>query len=180
MKVAELFEGKRPGLWDNIHAKQKRIKAGSGKQMRKPGSKGAPSRKDFDNSRADEGKVGSAAQPKLFEGYGDWAILPATMALYGRRTVDIITAASTWEDEVILVCKNEQNRTCFVGSTGGESSFEYYKNDIGKSFSAFHDQTGASKGRYTVKNVVRIKKGEIVDQVNDVGIKEKASLSVFK
>jgi len=34
-------EGKR-GLWDNIHAKQKRIKAGSGESMRKPGSEGAP------------------------------------------------------------------------------------------------------------------------------------------
>jgi hypothetical protein len=30
------------GLWDNIHAKQKRIKNGSGEKMRKPGSKGAP------------------------------------------------------------------------------------------------------------------------------------------
>lgn len=36
-----LEEGKR-GLWDNIHAKQKRIKAGSGERMRKPGSEGAP------------------------------------------------------------------------------------------------------------------------------------------
>jgi len=34
-------EGKR-GLWDNIHAKQERIKNGSGEHMRKPGSKGAP------------------------------------------------------------------------------------------------------------------------------------------
>jgi len=30
------------GLWDNIHAKQERIKNGSGEHMRKPGSKGAP------------------------------------------------------------------------------------------------------------------------------------------
>lgn len=30
------------GLWANIHAKRKRIKAGSGEKMRKPGSKGAP------------------------------------------------------------------------------------------------------------------------------------------
>ena len=30
------------GLWANIHAKRKRIKAGSGERMRKPGSKGAP------------------------------------------------------------------------------------------------------------------------------------------
>ena len=34
-------EGKR-GLWDNIHAKQKRIKDGSGEKMRTPGSEGAP------------------------------------------------------------------------------------------------------------------------------------------
>ena len=30
------------GLWDNIHAKQERIKHGSGEHMRKPGSPGAP------------------------------------------------------------------------------------------------------------------------------------------
>ncbi len=41
-----LDEGKR-GLWDNIHAKRKRIKAGSGEKMRKPGSKGAPTNADF-------------------------------------------------------------------------------------------------------------------------------------
>jgi hypothetical protein len=41
-----LDEGKR-GLWDNIHAKRKRIKAGSGERMRKPGSKGAPTNADF-------------------------------------------------------------------------------------------------------------------------------------
>lgn len=35
------------GLWDNIHAKRKRIKAGSGERMRKPGSKGAPTAQDF-------------------------------------------------------------------------------------------------------------------------------------
>lgn len=34
--------GAKRGLWDNIHAKRKRIKAGSGERMRKPGSKGAP------------------------------------------------------------------------------------------------------------------------------------------
>ena len=39
------------GLWDNIHAKRKRIKAGSGEKMRKPGSKGAPSAKDLRDSQ---------------------------------------------------------------------------------------------------------------------------------
>ena len=35
------------GLWDNIHDKRKRIKAGSGERMRKPGSKGAPTASAF-------------------------------------------------------------------------------------------------------------------------------------
>lgn len=35
------------GLWDNIHAKRKRIKAGSGEKMRKPGSEGAPTKQNF-------------------------------------------------------------------------------------------------------------------------------------
>jgi hypothetical protein len=40
----------KPGLYANIHAKQERIKAGSGEKMRKPGAKGAPSAKDFKDS----------------------------------------------------------------------------------------------------------------------------------
>ena len=35
------------GLWANIHAKRKRIAAGSGEKMRKPGAKGAPTKKAF-------------------------------------------------------------------------------------------------------------------------------------
>ena len=37
----------KPGLYANIHAKQARIKAGSGEKMNKPGSKAAPSAADF-------------------------------------------------------------------------------------------------------------------------------------
>ena len=38
------------GLYANINAKRKRIAAGSGEQMREPGSPGAPSAKDFKKS----------------------------------------------------------------------------------------------------------------------------------
>jgi hypothetical protein len=38
---------KKEGLYAAIHAKKKRIAAGSGEKMRKVGSKGAPSAKDF-------------------------------------------------------------------------------------------------------------------------------------
>jgi len=37
----------KPGLYANIHAKQERIKAGSGEKMRKPGAKGAPTKDAF-------------------------------------------------------------------------------------------------------------------------------------
>lgn len=40
----------KPGLYANINAKQKRIAAGSGEKMRKVGSKGAPTAKDFRDS----------------------------------------------------------------------------------------------------------------------------------
>ena len=35
------------GLYANIHAKRKRIAAGSGEKMRKPGAKGAPTKANF-------------------------------------------------------------------------------------------------------------------------------------
>jgi len=37
----------KQGLYANIHAKQQRIAEGSGEKMRKAGSKGAPTSKDF-------------------------------------------------------------------------------------------------------------------------------------
>ena len=43
----ELAGGGRPGLYANIAAKRRRIAAGSGEKMRKPGSKGAPTKENF-------------------------------------------------------------------------------------------------------------------------------------
>lgn len=40
----------KKGLYANIQAKRKRIAAGSGEKMRKPGAKGAPSAKAFKDS----------------------------------------------------------------------------------------------------------------------------------
>jgi hypothetical protein len=40
----------KPGLYANIHAKRARIAAGSGEKMRKPGSKGSPTAKNFRES----------------------------------------------------------------------------------------------------------------------------------
>ena len=40
----------KPGLYANINAKKARIAAGSGEKMRKPGTAGAPTAKDFKES----------------------------------------------------------------------------------------------------------------------------------
>lgn len=37
----------KQGLYANIHAKRERIKDGSGEKMKKPGSKGSPTAKQF-------------------------------------------------------------------------------------------------------------------------------------
>ena len=49
------------GLYANIHAKRARIKAGSGEKMRKVGSKGAPTAKNFKDAKktAKNGKKNS-------------------------------------------------------------------------------------------------------------------------
>lgn len=47
----ELEKIAKRGLWDNIHAKRKRIKAGSGEKMRRPGAEGAPSDKALEQSK---------------------------------------------------------------------------------------------------------------------------------
>ena len=47
---------KRQGLWANIHAKRRRIKAGSGERMRRPGEKGAPTAKALKDSQTKKKK----------------------------------------------------------------------------------------------------------------------------
>ena len=45
-ELQSVAEGER-GLWDNIHAKRKRIKAGSGETMKRKGAKGRPTAMNF-------------------------------------------------------------------------------------------------------------------------------------
>ena len=51
---------KKRGLYANIQAKRKRIAAGSGEKMRKPGAKGAPTAKNF----KDAAKTAKKRKPK--------------------------------------------------------------------------------------------------------------------
>lgn len=49
-KIGNEMKSAKPGLYANIHAKRKRIAAGSGEAMRKVGSAGAPTAKAFRQS----------------------------------------------------------------------------------------------------------------------------------
>jgi hypothetical protein len=127
----------------------------------------------------DEDHAGS-----LDEAYGrGWSILPATVALYGKKVVDIYTAASEWKSEkyheTILVCSKNENgreRMLFIASSGDGRA--YYK--VGMSSETYHDQTGASKGTYTIENIVVFLDGEIIHKDNEKGLTGKASVAVFK
>lgn len=120
----------------------------------------------------------------LEEAYGrGWAILPATVALYGKKVVDIKTAASEWASDTsattILVCHKNENgrdRMLFLASSGDCRS--QYK--VGQSSETFHDQTGASKGVYTILNIVVFQGGEPIYKANEQGMTGKASVAVFK
>lgn len=52
--LAKKYLEEKRGLWDNIHAKRKRIEAGSGEHMRRPGEKGRPTKADFKASQNEE------------------------------------------------------------------------------------------------------------------------------
>ena len=58
---------KKRGLWDNINAKKKRIKKGSGETMRKPGSKGSPTDKAFRISAMRDGGLATRGNGALMK-----------------------------------------------------------------------------------------------------------------
>lgn len=107
-----------------------------------------------------------------------WAILPATMELWGKRKITIEECASIWNDGTVLVCTNEQGRICFIHGASGD-----YGVKIGESHLCHHDQTGVSKGYYTIVNIVHwVKKGDAVlmNAERTYNRLTKASLAVFK
>ena len=66
------------GLYSNIHAKKERIKRGSGEKMRKPGTPGAPTAKNFrDAAKTAKPKkmsIGGPVESRIAKGCG--AVMP--------------------------------------------------------------------------------------------------------
>lgn len=123
----------------------------------------------------DEEELDEASWERMSRG---WIILPATMNLYGKRTVTLDEAISEWGSGTIYICTKEENgkdRILFVASAGDGVGAQ-----VGQTYEAFHDQTHASKGFYTVMNIVKYEDNEMVSKANNFGLNAKASLSVFK
>lgn len=80
----------KKGLYANIHAKRKRIAAGSGEKMRKPGAKGAPTAANFKRSaRTAKKKQILSGDPKLSSSPQVFPTLIITMITteYGKQNI---------------------------------------------------------------------------------------------
>lgn len=108
-----------------------------------------------------------------------WAILPATMCLWGKRKISVPECASVWNDGTVLVCSQGLKGSLkFIHGSQGD-----YGVKIGDIHECHHDQTGASKGLYRIENILHWKKvGDevVIESVLPHDRNMKASLAVFK
>ena len=151
------IEEKR-GLWDNIHAKRKRIAAGSGERMRKPGSKGAPTAdalKSAKEERSVLNTVKRVVQEALYECNGNCTCgkqqPPVTEAEYQGRSVPLGKPMKGDVKKSKVYVKNEKGNVVKVNF--GDKNMTIKKNIPArrKSFRARHncDNPGPrTKARY--------------------------------
>jgi len=127
----EQIEEAKPGLYANIHAKKKRIEAGSGERMRKPGSEGAPSASDF----KDAAKTANEEFESLEERNKENAMMRKTMdASRGARyklnnpVPDADPKHKTARDHNVAIgraLRNEDKMTTQKDKNGKLISFKY-------------------------------------------------------
>ena len=102
------------GLWDNIHAKRKRIKNGSKEKMKKPGSKGAPTDQDFkDASESVELDEMSPADKKrmsqMYDKKGNLTPLGKKVMDHGKKAADAKVADKARRKEYNAYQKSKRN-----------------------------------------------------------------------
>lgn len=83
----------KPGLYANIHAKQERIKAGSGERMRKPGEPGAPTAQDFRESAKTAKKKGGEVSLSVKRGEALPVSKGAGLTEKGRKKYNAATGS---------------------------------------------------------------------------------------
>ena len=167
--LANLDEGKKGGLWDNIHKKRKRIKAGSKEKMRKPGSDGAPTNDDFENARSED--VNEAFAELFIEKSPiDMVKGKLGLKLYKKQYQH---ALSTLKD---LVSRKKKETSGPKGSMRHDIGYyaaqiaKSYKNVDSKLLAGMMSEEGGAGDRGTEKVTKRYKKdtpGETVTESTD-------------
>ena len=106
------------GLWDNIHAKRKRIKAGSGEHMRKPGSEGAPTAAALKASQTEEVEL-IAERGEDKKGWYRSTESGAGITRKGAKAMGIKTAVTTPPSKLDPNGKAAKRRKSFCARMGG-------------------------------------------------------------
>jgi len=110
---------KEGGLWDNIHAKRKRIKNGSGERMRKPGSKGAPTAADF-KAASEEVELDEYAIDKKGYKSSTGGLTQKGVDAYNRKTGgNLQTAVTTKPSKLKPGSKAANRRKSFCARMSG-------------------------------------------------------------
>jgi hypothetical protein len=112
----------KPGLYANINAKRKRIKAGSGEKMRSPGDKGAPSAQDFkDSAKTAKMEKGGRVSKKITklkdEGYPQKQAVAIALNMAGGKTKRMVEGGPV---------KSEIARGCGAVSNDRRKQTKYY------------------------------------------------------
>jgi len=116
----EYLEEAKRGLWDNIHAKRKRIKAGSGEKMRKPGSKGAPSDADLKASAESVEVEDNILEDKKGHFSDSGGMTQKGVDAYNRKTGgNLQTAVTTKPSKLKPDSKPAKRRKSFCARMGG-------------------------------------------------------------
>ncbi len=100
------------------------------------------------------------------------ALLPATMALFGKNKATLQEAATIWKNSTVQIMENESGKLRFVIGYGHSEGYV-------KTFCAHHDQTGARLGAFhEVGRALIGADGAIIDQSGNVP--ESAPILVYK
>lgn len=99
------------------------------------------------------------------------ALLPATMALFGKKKATLQEVATIWKNSTVQVMENESGKLRFV--------IGYGHSDYAKTFCAHHDQTGARIGCFREVGLVRIS-GQGAVQFQSGNVPTSAPILVYK
>tara|TARA_Y100001937_G_scaffold16913_1_gene23336 strand:- start:6721 stop:7287 length:567 start_codon:yes stop_codon:yes gene_type:complete len=114
MKDFKTFFEKGPGLWANIHKKRK-----EGRPMRKPGSKGAPTKQDFERSRSENLQMDIKKKLKKIKGLTKdqlttlSAMNPSTLQVIINQLSTIVNqneAVSAAQQAAIAIAKKKSGK----------------------------------------------------------------------